>query len=420
MQIELHDSLRAFRSRNYRLFFLGQSVAMTGLWMHRVAIGWLVYRITGSNSALGALDFVSSIPVTLFTAFAGTMIERWDLRKTLMYCQASSIVVAFLFALLVLTDTATFAIIACLSFALGLINAFELPCRYALVSYVVDYKEDFSNAVALNSVNFNIARMIGPTIAGFLIHAVGEGFCFLSNGFAYIVNLFTLKNMKMKKPPIGRTDKRSGSVFREAIKGLRAVHESAPTRYILMLIAFTGFCAFPGIVLMPAMAKSVLHGTSQTLGLLLVGIAIGAIAGAFRMAVLKSTKECTWWFTRTCAAFGLTLIIFSFARNIFFGVLFAIPVGFCMVTCIIACNTLLQSMVPLESKGRIMSLYTLAIVGLSPLGSPVFGKLGDLLGTEWSLFISGICCTISGIYYLKKIDKIKHEIDAALDEQGVH
>ena len=416
--ITFPNTLRALRSRNYRLFFAAQAISLTGLWMHRVAMGWLVFRLTNSNSALGIMDFAASIPVVFLTPLAGALIERWDLRKTLVFCQSGCMAVAFILAFLTLTDLVTFKIVVCMSLILGLLDSFELPCRYSLVSYMVDKKEDVANAVALNSTNFNLARMFGPTIAGFVIHAIGEGLCFFANGLAYSATLFAVRKMKMDKPPIGRTDNTKRDPIREMVEGFKMARDFAPSRYILIMIAMTGFFAFPSIVLMPAMAKSVLGGTSETLGLLLMGVAIGALAGSLIMASLKSTANHAWWCTRTCVGFGVAVMLFSLSSNIYMGMVLAAPVGFCMVTSTIACNTLLQTMVPNDSKSRIMSLYTLAILGVPPFGSVLAGKVGDLLGTDWSLFLCGLCCTAIAYYYMRKLSVLNYRIIHALKKQG--
>lgn len=418
MNFTIPRTLRALRSRNYRIFFTAQTISLTGLWMHRVAMGWLIYRLTGSNSALGIMDFAASIPIFFFTAFAGALIERWDLRRTLFFCQAGCMIIAMILAFLTFTDLVTFHIVVFMSFMLGLIDSFELPCRYSLVSYMVDRKEDVSNAVALNSTVFNAARLVGPTIGGFVIHAVGESVCFLINGFAYSTTMIAVKMMKMERPPIGRTGGKNNPIA-DTLEGLRIVNDFAPSRYLLILIAITGFFSFPSIVLMPAMAKSVLGGTSMTLGLLLMGVAIGALAGSLLLASLKSTAKLAWLCPRMCIGFGLSVLLFSLSRNIFFGIILAAPVGFCMVTSTIACNTLIQSMFPDESRSRVMALYTFAIIGIPPFGSLLSGKIGDLLGTDWSLFICGTCCSVIAFYFMKKIDRLDNSIQIALKNQGV-
>jgi MFS family permease len=415
--LEFPETLRALRSRNYRLFFAAQSISLSGLWMHRVAMGWLVFRLTGSNSALGIMDFAASIPIFLLSPFAGALIERWDLRKTLFWCQALCMAIAFLLSFMTLTGLVTFPIVAFMALFLGLVDSFELPCRYALVSYMVDRKEDVSNAVALNSTVFNVARMIGPTVAGFVIHLVGEGVCFLVNGLAYSSTLYAVRIMKMEHPPVGKTSVGKNQPLADMIDGIRMARDFAPARYFLILIAQTGFFAFPSLVLMPAMAKSVLGGTSETLGFLLMGVAIGALCGSLLMASLKSAARLSWWCTRACIGFGISVLLFSLSRSIFFGIALAAPVGFCMVTSTISCNTLLQTMVPRESRSRIMALYTFAILGVPPFGSLLAGKLGDLVGTGWSLFLCGGLCAVSATYLMKKIDRLGNQIDAALEKQ---
>ena len=418
MPMVFPETLRALRSRNYRLFFTAQSISLTGLWMHRVAMGWLVFRLTGSNSALGLMDFAASLPIFLLSPFAGAVIERWDLRKTLFWCQACCMGMALLLAFLTATNLVAFRTVVVMALVLGLVDSFELPCRYSLVSYMVDRREDISNAVALNSVVFNVARMIGPTVAGFVIHLVGEGICFLLNGLAYSSTLYAVKSMKMERAPIGRTGVLRSRPFADMAEGIRMARDFAPARYFLILIAATGFFAFPSLILMPAMAKGVLRGTPETLGFLLMGVAIGALCGSLLMASLKSPSTLSWWCTRACIGFGLSVVLFSLSRNIGLGIALAAPVGFFMVTSTISCNSLLQSMVPKENRSRVMALYTFAIMGIPPFGSLLAGKLGDLVGTSWSLFSCGCVCAVLAFFLKKKIDGLAPELRAALERQG--
>ncbi|MDO4987712.1 MAG: MFS transporter [Synergistes sp.] len=407
------NTLRALNSRNYRLFFTAEVISMTGLWMHRIAMGWLVFRLTNSNSALGIMDFAASLPICLVSPFAGAVIEHIDLRRVLIFLQSCCVVLAFTLAAFTITGFVVFKILVAVAVLRGLIDAFDLPSRYSLVSYMVDRREDVSNAVALNSTVFNSARMIGPTVGGFVIKSFGEGFCFVSNGLCYIATICALRAMKMKAPPIGSKSSKSNPL-RETLEGLRIARDFAPYRYFLILIMITGFFAFPSIVLMPAMAKSVLHGDPGTLGLLLMGVAMGALTGSLIMASLTDISKCSWWCTRTCAAFGAAVAIFSFSRSAAVGLVLAAPVGFCMTCCCISCNTLLQSMTPAASRSRIMALYTLAIIGIPPFGSLSAGKLGDWLGTSYSLLICGILCTINALYFLRKIDRVQNLIVDAL------
>lgn len=417
MAIAFPEMLRALRNRNYRLFFTAQIIALSGLWMHRVAMGWLVYRLTMSNSALGIMDFAASLPIFLFTPFSGALIERWDLLKTLFVCQVCCMVIAFVLAFLTITGLVTFSAVMVMALCLGLVDSFELPCRYSLVSYMVDRKEDVANAIALNSTVFNVARMIGPTIAGFIIHLIGEGVCFLINGLSYSSTLYAIKLMKMEHPPVGKKSVGKARPLSDMIEGIRMARDFAPARNFLLMIALTGFFAFPCLVLMPAMAKSVLAGNSATLGFLMMGIAIGALIGSLLIASQKSMESLSWWCTRSCIGFGFSVLLFSLSRNIAFGIALAAPVGFCMVASTITCNTLLQIMTPPEHKSRIMALYTFAILGISPFGSLMAGRIGDILGTSWSLFICGGLCMVSALYFTRKIERLKDQISAAIREQ---
>lgn len=418
MSWEFPDTLRALRSRNYRLFFMAQAISLTGLWMHRTAMGWLVYRLTGSNSALGIMDFAASVPIFFLTAVAGALLERWDLRKSLFFTQFCSMLTAFALAVATFTGFVSFTFTVCSAIFLGTLDAFEIPCRYSLVSYMVDRREDVANGVALNSVNFNATRMFGPTLAGFVIHAFGEGICFLLNGFAYSSTLFAVSRMRMKRPPIGRRDGSKSHPIADTLEGIRLARSFAPAKYLLILISLTGFFSFPSLVLLPAMARSVLGGNSETYGFLLMGVAVGALSGSLLMASLKSTGTLAWWCTRMCAAFGAAVVLFSFSRSVLIGVVLAAPIGFTMVTNLIACNALLQTMIPADSRSRILALYSFAVIGVPPFGSLLAGKLGDLLGTNWALFLCGICCIAFALYYMKKLDGLRDEIAGALRAQG--
>lgn len=386
--------------------------------MHRVAIGWLVFRITESNNALGIMDFCAALPVMLFTAFAGAVVERIDLRKIMITCQTGCMIIACILAFLTFTDLIVFRMIIVLTLIRGTLDSFEMPARYVLVSFLVDKKEDLPNAVALNSTVFNVARIIGPTMAGFVIHSVGEAICFLVNGAAYSSMIAAMKKISFEKPPICRPDSGTPTPVRDAIEGIAFVRGFAPAKYLLLLITLTCFFALPAIVLMPAMAGGVLQGTSKTLGSLLMGIAIGALFASLIMASRKSAHGLGKLCSRMCIAFGASVALFGLSPNVPMAIVFAAPVGFSMVCCTVSCNSLLQLMAPEESRSRVMSLYTLAIMGFPTFGSLLAGKLGDSLGTNWALIICGILCTAQALYFRKKLDSVDMQITRALIARG--
>lgn len=417
-RLVLPDALRALGGRNYRIFFFAQAVSMSGLWMYRVALGWLVFDLTQSNSALGLMDFCACIPVVLLTAVAGAMIERWDLRKVLIACQAGCMVIAAILAFLSATNLATMQILVVIALLRGTIDSFEMPSRYSMVSFLVDKKEDLPNAVALNSTIFNTARMIGPPLAGFIINAVGEAICFILNGAAYSSMILAMKKVRLDKPPICRDCVEKATPIRDMVEGLKATRDFAPAKYLLIMVTLTGFFAFPSIVLMPAMARSILGGTSRTLGLLLMGVAVGALVASLIMASRKSPKGLAKVCSYMCVAFGLAQLVFSLSPNIPVAIVLAAPIGFTMVSCTISCNSLLQMMSPPEKRSRVMSLYTLAIMGIPTFGSLTSGKLADWFGTNWSLFICGAICAVLAYYYKRKLDRLEDEINRALIKQG--
>lgn len=415
---ELPDALSSLRGRNYRLFFIAQSITMSGLWMHRVAIGWLVFRITESNRALGIMDFCAALPIMLFTAIAGAIIERMDLRKMMIFCQACCMVIGFTLAFLSFSDMATFRLIMILTLLRGTIDSFEMPTRYSLVSFLVDKKENLPNAVALNSTVFNVARMIGPTLAGLVIHAFGETICFLFNGAAYSSMILAMKKIKLDKPAISRNGASGKTApIKDSIDGIRLARSFAPMKYLLLMIMLTGFFAFPSITLMPAMARGVLQGTSKTLGTLLMGVAVGALCASLIMASRRTPQGLGKLCSRMCVCFGVAVLLFSLSPNITAARILAAPIGFTMVVCTVACNSLLQLMTPAENRSRVMSLYTLAIMGFPTFGSLLAGKLGDVFGTNWALFICGGCCALQAFYFMRKLDKVDMQMTKQLIRQ---
>lgn len=416
-RFEFPEALSALRSRNYRIFFTAQAISMSGLWMHRVAIGWLVFRITESNNALGIMDFCAALPVMLFTAFAGAVVERIDLRKIMLTCQTGCMIIACTLAFLTFTDLIVFKIIIVLTLIRGTLDSFEMPARYVLVSFLVD-KKNLPNAVALNSTVFNVARIIGPTMAGFVIHGVGEAVCFLVNGAAYSSMIMAMKKIRLEKPPICRSDGGTPTPVRDAIAGIALVRQFAPAKYLLLLITLTCFFALPTIVLMPAMAGGVLQGTSKTLGSLLMGVAVGALFASLIMASRKSAHGLGKLCSRMCIAFGASVSLFGLSPNVPMAVVFAAPVGFSMVCCTISCNSLLQLMAPEESRSRVMSLYTLAIMGFPTFGSLFAGRLGDKIGTNWTLIICGIFCMAQAYYFMRKLDSVDMQITRTLIARG--
>lgn len=409
-QIVLPKIIRALASRNYRLFFCAQALSQIGLWMQRVAMGWLIYRLTDSPSALGRVDFMACIPSLVLVGVTGLVLSRVDLRHALFVTQSLLSFSAALIAFLTLTGWISYSWILWISLGLGIVNAFDMTARQSLVVYMVDNKDDMSNALALNSSLFNVARLIGPTIAGVTIHHIGEGLCFALNSVAYAATIQALRVMRLKVRPIinrKRRDPAKESVLKSLTDGISYVRAFPPFFYSLMMTACIGVFGFPYLVLMPAMARDALGGNAKTMGVLLFAVGIGALTGSLMMAARKSPLGLDRWQVNTAVSFGVFVMIFSLTRSVPFAMVALIPLGFCMVTTLIACNTFLQSLVYDEHRSSMMSLYICCSVGIPPFGSLFVGYLGDLVGTPGALFVSGALCLASCLYFARKFRKYR-------------
>jgi MFS family permease len=368
--------------------------------MQRVAMGWLVYRLTRSPLALGTIDFVASLPIFLLSPLAGAWLERKDLRKAFFVCQALCMTQALLLAFLTGTDLVTYAQVVGICLFLGLVDAFEMPVRQAFVVQLVERKEDLSNALALNSGLFNVARLIGPTMAGWAIARLGEAVCFLINGMAYGATLWALHRIRIpaKNPAEARPSPSS------PLENLREGWRHAafpPIRYALLTVAAFSFIGFSFLILMPAVAKDVLRGDSRTMGLLLAASGVGALAGAV-----------------SSIAFGVSVAAFSLARSLVPAAIFLVLSGFFMVRTTVAGNTFIQSLVDDDKRSRVMSLYVMAIMGISPFGSLASGALARAFGVPATLFLSGVFCTTAGIYFARRFSACRPVVLEALRHKG--
>jgi len=401
---------RALYSRNYRLFFAGQGVSLVGTWMQRIAIGWLVYRLTHSVFLLGTIGFASQIPVLLLSPLAGVLADRWNRRPLLIITQALSMLQAFAMAVLVLTEGIAVWHIILLSILLGIINAFDTPVRQSFVVEMIEKREDLGNAIALNSSMFNGARLLGPSIAGLLIAAVGEGICFLLNGISYIAVIFALMEMKIvwKKPPTAKTH-----ILRELKEGFVYSFGFVPIRSILILLGLVSLVAMPYTVLMPVFAKDILHGGPSTLGFLMGATGVGALAGAFYLASRKNTEQLVTIIIFSTSIFGAGLITFSMSRTFWLCLPLMSLTGFGMIAQMASCNTVLQTIADDAKRGRVMSFYTMAFLGTAPFGSFLAGSLASKIGTPHTLFLGGVCCTLASLVFARRLPILKKAIGQA-------
>lgn len=403
----LSNIVRSLRYRNYRLFFYGQSISLIGTWIQRITVPWLVYRLTGSVFLLGLVGFAGQIPTFLISPFAGVVIDRWNRHKILVITQVLALIQALVLALLFYEKSISVWHIAILSVFLGIINAFDMPARQSFVVDMIEKKEDLGNAIALNSSMVNSARLIGPSIAGVLISLTGEGMCFMINAVSYIFVITFLLMMKIKPRKIVVQDT---NVFQKFKEGYKYTFGFIPIRYIILLLALVSLMGMPYTVLMPVFAKSILHGGSHTFGFLMGATGVGALIGAVYMASRKNAAGLENFIPWFAGIFGLGLILFSFSTNFILSMFLLLITGFGMLMQMTSSNTILQTIVDDDKRGRVMSFYTMAFMGTAPFGSLLAGSLASKVGAPNTLLIGGVACILGALIFMRKLPKIKKSI----------
>jgi len=396
--------MRALRHRNYRLFFAGQLISLIGTWMDQIAESWLVYRLTGSALLLGTVAFAGQIPVFMLAPVGGALADRYDRRKILITTQSMMMVLTFVLAFLTLSHRVQVWHVITLAALMGVVNAVDLPARQAFVADMVA-RADLVNAIALNSSMFNGARVVGPALAGIVVAAIGEGWCFFANGVSFLAVIAGLAMMKMERPRKAI----EGSPLENIIEGFRFVAQSKPVRALMLLLGLVSFTAMPYAVLMPLFADKILHGGAQALGLLMGCSGIGALAGAVTLAMRKTVRGLGRWVAVSCAAFGVMLALFAFSRTLWLSCVLLAPVGFCMMIQMASSNTLIQSMVPDRLRGRVMSVYAMTFMGMAPLGALLAGSMAHKLGAPLTVGIGGIVSIVGAIVFWLKLPALRPE-----------
>ena len=395
---------RALHHRNYRLFFGGQGISLIGTWMQQIAMSWLVYRMTNSAFLLGVVGFLGQIPAFFLSPFAGVLIDRWNRHRILVSTQLLAMIQAFILALLTLTGTIAIWHIIILALFLGFVNAFDMPTRQAFVVEMVETGEDLGNAIALNSFLVNGARLLGPSIGGILISLLGEGMCFLLNGISFIAVIAALFAMKMTKREIRS---KSSNILQGVKEGFAYAFGFPPIRFLLLLLGLVSLTGMPYTVLMPVFAKNILHGGPHTLGFLLGASGVGALVGAVYLASRKSVLGLGRLITIALNIFGIGLITFSVSRTLSLSLLLLGFTGFGMMVQMASTNTVLQTIVEEDKRGRVMSLYTMAFMGMVPFGSLLAGSLASKIGAPGTIMISGVACILGSILFARKLPLLR-------------
>jgi MFS family permease len=413
---QLKSIIRALYHPNFRLFFFGQSVSLIGTWMQQIALSWLVYRLTHSAFLLGLVGFAGQIPTFFLAPFAGAFADRWNRHSILITVQSLAMVQAFALSFLVLTGMIKIWHIVGLNLFLGILNAFDMPTRQSFVVEMIDDKSHLPNAIALHSSMVNGARLVGPSVAGILIALVGEGMCFFINGMSYmavIVSLFLMKfankNVKLRTSPI----------WQEIKEGFCYASGFEPIKAILLLGALIGLVGMPYTVLMPVFAKDILHGGPDALGFLMGSAGLGALAGVLYLASKKSVLGLGRLIPLAAGFFGLGLIAFSFSRVFWISLLLLLVVGLGQIIQIAASNTLLQTIVDDDKRGRVMSFFITAVMGMAPVGSLFAGALAGKIGAPLTLCIGGVACVIGAVFFTKKLPKLRKQIRPIYVKMGI-
>ncbi len=408
--------LRSLRHRNYRLFFVGQGISLVGTWMQQIALGWLVYRLTDSAFLLGLVGFAGQIPTFLLASFAGVLADRYNKHKIIIITQTLAMLQASVLAVLTLTNTIQIWHIISLSVFVGIVNAFDMPTRQSFVIDLVDDKSDLPNAIALNSSMFNTARLVGPTIAGVLISLLGEGLCFLLNAISYIAVIIALFMMHII-PKVETINKER--VLQGLKEGIKYAYNFKPIKILLLFLGLVSLTGGPYTVLMPIFARDILKGNANTLGFLFGAVGIGALIGAIYLASRKSVLGLGRWIAISSIVFALGLILFSFSQNFILSIILMLFTGFGMMIQMASTNTLLQTLVDDDKRGRVMSLYVMAFMGTAPIGSLIAGTLASKFGAPFTVLSGGIICLIGSMIFAKYLPVLRTHIRPVYVKLGI-
>ena len=385
---------RALSSRNYRLYFLGQLVSLAGTWMQQIAMIWLAYRLSGSAFVLGMIGFASQIPILIFASIGGVWTDRLDRRRLLLWTQALLMMQALVLAALAWQERVSPGLLLVLALFLGCINALDVPARQAIAVQLLDDPDDLPNAIALNSLLMNSARFVGPALAGFVVAAVGEAICFLLNALSYLAVLVALWAIRIAAVP--GQPMPTGAALRQ---GYRYALGHRQIRRSLLLVACVSFLATPYAVLMPIFAREVFAGDALTYGLLIGSAGVGSLLAALFLAARADTRELPRWICRAAPAVGISLLAFSQTpvRWLAFPVLAGL--GFSVILTVAGSNTLIQTRVDEDFRGRVMALFSMAFLGVAPLGSLVLGSLAHACGIRRTLAAAGALMLVAGVVY---------------------
>lgn len=396
--------------RNYRLFFMGQGISLVGTWIQRTTMGWFVYRITGSALLLGLVSFLSMIPSVPISPFVGAWADRWNRHHTIIITQTAFFIQNSLLAIMVMGGRINQNVhYPLLIFALlqGIIEAVDAPIRQNLVIDLVGDKSMIPNAIATNSAMFNAARLVGPALGGFLIILFSEGICFALNAVSYIPVIFTLCLIRITYPAI---KPERDSTLKKILDGWRYVYRNIPIRFLLANLSIYTLFGMSYTTLIPIFAKDILKGNSGTQGLLMSTAGIGALTGSLILASRKSIKGMVERLVYIGCGVSLAMMVFSRSQSLPFSMFMMLFIGFGMMMTMATTNTLIQSIVSDEMRGRVLSAYTMAFMSTSPFGGLILGALSSKIGAQSTMMISAGICMLWSLGALKYVQRFSRRI----------
>jgi MFS family permease len=410
-------ALRALRYRNYRLFFGGQIVSLAGTWITTTATSWLVYRLTGSALLLGLVGFSGQFPAFLLGPFAGIFVDRWNRHRLLVATQTISMLQSFALAALTLSGHITVGAIIALNAIQGVVNAFDMPGRQAFLVSMIENREDLGNAIALNSSMVNAARLVGPSIAGLVIAATNEGWCFFIDGVSYLAVIVALLRMRIHGPV--RAPATHLGARQQFVEGFRYAFGFKPIRSIILLLALVSLVGVPYSVLMPVFATNVFHGGPHTLGFLMTASGAGALLGALWLATRRTVVGLGRVIVFASGAFGAGLIAVALARTLVIAILCLAVAGFGFMVQMASSNTVIQTIVDDEKRGRVMSFYMMAFLGTAPFGSLLAGFLSTHIGAPRTLIVGGVCCVAGALWFAGQLPSIRNAVRPIYVRMGI-
>lgn len=410
------QALRAFRYRNYRLYFAGQGLSLIGTWMTQIATNWVVYQLTDSALLLGVVGFAGQVPTFFLAPFAGVLVDRWNRHHIIVVTQILSMIQSLALAALALTGSINILQIVLLMLFQGIVNVLYMPALQAFVKELVEKPEDLGNAIALNSSLMSSARLVGPAIGGLLIASVGAGLCFLIDGISYIAVIAAFLAMKT---PSSKTAVTTTNPWERLKEGFTYAFGFPPIRSILLMLSLLGFMGLPYVILTPIFATKILHGGSETLGFLMAASATGAFIASVYLSWRSSVVGLENAIALAPALLGVGFIIFSLSRVLWFSLLVMVIIGFSVILQIASTNTVLQTIVEDDKRGRLMSFSSMAFIGMVPFGNLFSGWLASHIGAPNTLFLNGLCCLLGSFIFARQLPALRRSVGTVYVKLGL-